>query len=131
MKTLKKISLFILITGYILAGINHFVHPNGYIKIIPDYLPYPVLLNLLAGICEITFAVLLIFPATRNWGAWLIILMLAAFLPVHITMLQQAPFQLGKLYVTPLLAWIRLLLQPILMLWVGWHIQTKSKPHTY
>lgn len=131
MKTLKKFSLFFLITGYIIAGINHFVHPDGYIKIIPHYLPYPVVLNSLAGICEITFAILLIFPATRNWGAWLIILMLAAFLPVHITMLQQAPMQLGKLHVTPLLAWIRLLLQPVLMLWVGWHIQTKSLSRTY
>src|SRR4051812_13732996 len=108
MPILKKISLNILIIGYLLAGINHFVHPDGYIKIIPGYLPFHYTLNIVAGICEIAFALLLIFPYTRAWGAWLIILMLAAFLPVHITMLQQAPMQLGTLQVTPLAAWIRL-----------------------
>jgi uncharacterized membrane protein len=122
---LKKISLVILIIAYIIAGINHFVHPAGYIQLIPRYLPYPETLNYLAGICEIIFGFMLIFPATRNWGAWLLILMLAAFLPVHITMLQQAPLQMGALWVTPLTAWIRLLMQPVLMLWLYWHIKTK------
>jgi len=118
---MKKISLIILIVGYTAAGINHFVHPAGYVRIIPNWLPYPVMLNYIAGVCEIVFAAMLIFPATRAWGAWLIVLMLAAFLPVHITMLQQAPMQLGSLTVTPLAAWIRLLFQPILMLWAWWH----------
>lgn len=125
MHILKKISLIILVIGYTAAGINHFVHPDGYINIIPGYLPYPQALNFIAGICEILFAALLIFPATRKWGAWMIILMLAAFLPVHLSMLLQAPMQLGKLYVTPALAWIRLLLQPVLMLWAWWHTKTK------
>ncbi|MFD1258135.1 DoxX family membrane protein [Mucilaginibacter terrae] len=122
---LKKISLIILIIGYISAGINHFVNPLGYINIIPNYLPYHQILNYLAGICEIVFGAMLIFPATRNWGAILLIFLLAAFLIVHIEMLQMAPLRLGGLYVTPLIAWVRLLLQPFLMLWLAWHIQTK------
>lgn len=126
MPTLKKLSLIVLIAGYTLAGINHFVHPAGYIHIIPNYLPFATVLNALAGVCEIIFAVLLIFKPTRKWGAWFIILMLAAFLPVHITMLQQAPLHLGNLYVTPLIAWMRLLLQPVLMLWAWWH--TRNEP---
>lgn len=122
---LKKISLTILIIGYIAAGINHFVHPDGYINIIPHYLPEPVALNYLAGLCEIAFGAMLIFPATRNWGALLLIFLLAAFLTVHIAMLQMAPLWVGKLYVTPLIAWVRLLMQPLLMLWLAWHMQTK------
>ncbi len=126
---LKKISLIILIVFYIAAGINHFVHPDGYVKIIPDYLPAPQLLNYLAGVCEIIFGALLIFPQTRNLGIALLILMLAAFMPVHITMLQQAPMRLGALQVTPTIAWIRILLQPVLMLWLAWHWQTKHTAH--
>jgi uncharacterized membrane protein len=122
---LKKVSLVILIAGYIAAGINHFIHPNGYIKIIPRYLPQPEALNYIAGLCEFVFGSMLIFPSTRKWGALLLIFMLAAFIPVHITMLQQAPLQVGKLYVTPLIAWLRLLMQPVLMLWLAWHIKTK------
>lgn len=122
---LKKVSLVILIVVYIAAGINHFIHPNGYIKIIPHYLPQPEALNYVAGMCEFVFGSMLIFSSTRKWGALFLILMLAAFIPVHITMLQQAPLQVGKLYVTPLLAWLRLLMQPVLMLWLAWHFKTK------
>ncbi len=121
MHLLKRTSLIVLTTGYLLAGTNHFVHPEGYIRIIPGYLPCHTLLNYLAGICEASFALMLIFRATRVTGAWLIVLMLAAFLPVHITMLQQAPLQLGSLHVTPAIAWVRLLFQPVLMLWAWWH----------
>jgi uncharacterized membrane protein len=125
---LKKISLVVLIVGYMTAGINHFIHPDGYIKIIPHYLPYPEALNYIAGACEIIFGAMLIFTTTRNLGSILLIIMLAAFLPVHFTMLQQAPLMVGSLLVTPLIAWIRLLIQPVLMLWLAWHMQTKRMP---
>jgi uncharacterized membrane protein len=122
---IKKISLIVLTVFYIVAGINHFVHPTGYLKIIPDYLPAHQLLNYLAGACEMAFGALLIFPRTRNAGIALLILMLAAFMPVHIAMLQQAPMRLGPWHITPAIAWIRILLQPVLMLWLAWHWQTK------
>jgi uncharacterized membrane protein len=121
MRILKHISLVILVIGYLLAGANHFVHPQGYINIIPHYLPIPVILNYVAGFFEIAFGLLLIRPKTRKVASWGIILMLLAFLPVHITMLINAPLKVGNLYVTPTIAWIRLLLQPVLMLWAWWH----------
>ncbi|WP_345955072.1 DoxX family protein [Mucilaginibacter sp. PAMB04168] len=125
---LKKISLVILVIGYIAAGINHFVHPDGYLKIIPDYLPYPNQLNYISGGFEIFFGLLLVLPTTRNYGVSGLIMMLALFMPVHITMLHQAPVWVGSLFITPLLAWLRLFLQPVLMLWLFWHMQTKRKP---
>lgn len=111
----------LLVVLYAGAGVNHLWHPDGYVRIIPAYLPFHTLLNYLAGVAEISLALLLIFKATRKAAAWLIVLMLAAFLPVHIDMLVHAPIQLGKLRVTPALAWARLLLQPVLMLWAWWH----------
>jgi hypothetical protein len=48
--------------------------------------------------------------------------MLIAFLPVHIQMVRDAPFLLGNLHVSPLIAWIRLVvLQPLLILWAWWY----------
>src|SRR4051812_30045795 len=87
MLAIKKISLVLLVIGYITAGINHFRVPAFYIAIIPHYLPYPVVLNTLAGICEITFGLMLIVKPTRKFAAWGMVLMLIAFLPVHIAML--------------------------------------------
>jgi uncharacterized membrane protein len=122
MSKLKKISLVILIIGYLFAGANHFKSPDSYIKIIPPYFPHPEILNLLARFCEIAFAALLIFPKTRIFAAWGIIFMLIAFLPVHIQMVRDAPFMLGTLHVTPLIAWARLVvLQPLLIWWAWWY----------
>jgi hypothetical protein len=48
--------------------------------------------------------------------------MLIAFLPVHISMIGDAPLQLGSLTVTPFIAWVRLVvLQPLLILWALWY----------
>jgi uncharacterized membrane protein len=121
MRILKNISLAILMIGYLAAGANHFVHPQGYYRIIPSYLPYPVLLNILAGLLEILFALMILRPKTRKVASYGIILMLIAFLPVHVTMLINAPLRVGNLLVTPTIAWVRLLLQPVLMLWAYWH----------
>ena len=121
MRFLKNLSLTVLVIGYAFAGINHFKNPASYYHIIPHYLPCPVLLNTLAGIFEIGFAILLIPLKTRRWAVYGIILMLIAFLPVHITMAGNAPLKLGNLTVTPFIAWLRLALQPVLIIWIWWH----------
>jgi len=117
--------LVILIVAYLVAGTNHFIHPGGYISIIPAYLPFPKVLNILAGLCEISFALLMIWSKTRRYGAWGIILMLIAFLPVHIDMIVRAPFMMGDIRVTPLIAWARIPLQVLLALWAGWYVGKK------
>jgi len=123
MHKFKRISLIVLVVFYIVAGINHFYNPVSYIKIIPSYLPYPPILNWLAGFCELWFAMLLIFRKTRSGAAWGIILMMIAFLPVHIQMVIDAPFLLGgSITITPFIAWVRLIiLQPLLILWAWWY----------
>lgn len=127
MQTFKKISLFLLILFYLLAGINHFRNPGSYYRIIPPYIPYPVLANILAGCFELLFGMGLIFSKTRPLAAWGIILMMLAFLPVHISMIGDAPLKLGDLLVTPLIAWIRLVvLQPFLILWAWWYVEDRK-----
>ncbi|RCH54283.1 DoxX family protein [Mucilaginibacter hurinus] len=119
---IKNTCMIIMFMVYMLAGINHFIHPDGYLKIIPDYLPAHHTLNLLAGGFEILLAILLLIPLTRRLAAWGIIIMLVAFLPVHIAMIEDAPLQVGRITVTPVLAWVRLvLIQPVLILWAWWY----------
>jgi uncharacterized membrane protein len=120
MRKAKKISLILLIIGYIAAGINHFRIPAFYISIIPSYLPYPQILNTLAGLFEIAFGLMLIFAPTRKLAAWGIVLMLIAFLPVHIAMLG-GHTQVDDMQVKPVWAWARLFFQPVLILWAWWH----------
>ena len=121
MTVTKKISLIILIIGYTAAGINHFRVPEFYVAIIPHYIPHPQLMNTLAGIFEIIFGLGLAFKFTRKWAAWGIVLMLIAFTTVHISMVTDAPFKIDEKTVSPLLAWLRLALQPVLIWWAWWH----------
>jgi uncharacterized membrane protein len=121
MPTIKNILLVVMIIAYILAGTNHFKSPGGYIKIIPPYLSYPAVLNILAGVFEIAFGVMLMFPATRPFAAWGIVLMLIAFMPAHIYMIQKAPMKMGGLTITPLIAWARIPFQFLFAAWAWWY----------
>jgi uncharacterized membrane protein len=121
MPTIKNILLVVMIIAYLLAGANHFKSPGGYIKIIPPYLPYPALLNILAGVFEIAFAVMLVLPVTRPLGAWGIVLMLIAFMPAHIYMIQNAPMKMGGLTITPFIAWARIPFQFVFAAWAWWY----------
>jgi uncharacterized membrane protein len=121
-KLIKKISLAILIIFYLAAGINHFRSTDSYLRIIPHYIPYPVPVNTFAGCFEMLFAILLIFRKTRRFAAFGIILMLIAFLPVHISMIGGAPLKLGSLLMTPLITRVRLvIIQPLLIVWAWWY----------
>jgi len=114
----KKISYILIPVFYIGAGINHFWHPGGYYKIIPDYLSSPILINIFAGAAEIIVGSLFLFTKTRMAAAYGIIAMLIAFIPAHIVMIQNG-FCLSNGYCLPAWAtWIRLFpLQFLLMLW--------------
>ncbi|MGZ5190525.1 MAG: DoxX family protein [Flavisolibacter sp.] len=109
-----RISLYSMVLLYLLSGINHFIHPEPYVKIMPTWLPYHDELVFISGVCEMLLAILLLFPSTRQIAAWGIILLLIAVFPANIQMTinyyrEENPY-----------AWvtvIRLLLQPVLIFW--------------
>jgi uncharacterized membrane protein len=114
----KKISYILMPVFYVAASVNHFRSPDSYYKIIPEYLPYPVFINLFSGVAEIILGLLFIFFKTRTIAAYGIIALLVAFIPAHIVMIQNG-FCLSNGYCLPAWAtWVRLFpLQFLLMLW--------------
>lgn len=112
-----KLFLWIYAVFYIVAGINHFVSTDAYYAIMPKWLPAHSFLIFLSAAIEIILGIMLLFSKTRRLASISIILMLIAFLPAHIYMIQIAPFMLGKILVTPFIAWARL---PLQVLFIGW-----------
>lgn len=82
--SLETISLWIMASLYIIAGVNHFVMPHFYEKIIPPFFSNPKLINWLSGIAEVILGVLLLIPAYTSMAAWGVIALLIAVYPANI-----------------------------------------------
>ena len=106
---------------YIAAGINHFIHPGLYMKIMPPWLPWHSGLVFLSGVAEIICGLLLLIPATRRFGAYCTIALLIAVFPANIQMMLD--YQRAG---DPLL-WIAVLRLPLQLLLIWW-AYTFTKP---
>lgn len=74
----------------ILAGINHFVMPDVYEKIIPPELPGPRALVYISGVAEILGGLGTMHPRTRRAAGWFLIATLVAVFPGNIYMAANA-----------------------------------------
>jgi uncharacterized membrane protein len=121
---IQQISLILMTAFYLVGGINHFLHPETYVALIPPYLPFHFFINLASGCAEIVFSALLIFPVTRKAGAYGIFVLLILFIPAPIYMIQKGGCRNQQICVPVWVAWVRLFpLQFILLRWAWWHRQ--------
>lgn len=123
MQTLKFISMAVMALLYIAAGINHFVNPDFYVKIMPPYFSSPLFWVQLSGVAEILLGVLLFPPKTRALAAWLIVAMLVVFLTVHVHMVMHAA-DFGDVPYGLLIA--RLPIQGLLIAWAWWYTRPST-----
>lgn len=115
---IQKISRIVLVIFYVGAGFNHFINPQFYHPLIPDYIPMPEIINFLSGIAEIVLGLFVFFPKTRRLGVMGIIAMLIAFIPSHIYFIQLGSC-VGDLCVPAWVGWLRLvIIHPLLIYWV-------------
>ena len=83
MKILKLVLIFLFGAFMIFGGINHFLKPAMYFPFFPDFLPKEAL-NYLTGIAEIIVGIGVFIPKYRTLAALGILIMMLAFLPLHI-----------------------------------------------
>jgi uncharacterized membrane protein len=119
---LKYMLKYLFVVFYLLAGINHFLNPSLYLPLIPDYLHnYKYAINVVSGLAELLVAFLMLFKSTTKLAAYLTIAMLIAFVPSHIYFIQKGNLPIGSFIITPIIAWVRLLIiHPLLIYWAWW-----------
>ncbi len=117
-RQLKVVLKYLLAIFLVAAGLNHFIDPAIYLKIMPPYLPWHLSLVYLSGFLEIAFGILLLIPRFAVVSAWGIILLLIAVYPANIQMALHP--HLFPEY-TPLALWARLPLQALLIAWAYWY----------
>lgn len=118
---LKNFLLWAFALILIVAGINHFIHPAMYIRLIPNFLPL-VATNYFTALVEIGLGVGLIVKPAKRCAAIGTMLLMVFFLPFHIfDALREQP-AIGS----HTIAWIRLVLQFVMIYW-AWFLIPKAK----
>ncbi len=118
----KRLLKYPLAALFIGSGILHFAASDGFVRLMPPALPYPLELVYLSGAIEGTLGALLLVPRTQRAAAWGLIPTLVAIFPANIygalTAAGDHPAMPG---VSVELAWLRLPLQLVLIAWAYWY----------
>jgi uncharacterized membrane protein len=126
-RPVKSVLRYVMAAFYVWAGVNHFARPDFYLNLMPAYIPLHTELVYLSGIVEIVLGVLVAIPRTAALAAWGIILMLIAFLPVHVHMLVN-----NHLYpeAPTSVLWLRFPIQALFILWAYWYTGRSERGRT-
>jgi uncharacterized membrane protein len=102
----------------VLAGINHFVNPSFYTKMMPPVLPAHLFLVYLSGVFQIALGILLLVPAYTRFAAWGLIALLIAVFPANVFMAQHT--ELFSEF-SPSALYLRLPLQAVIIALIYWY----------
>lgn len=112
--------------GMVTIGVLHFVTPDPFLRIMPDYLPAHSFLVQLSGVCEIAGGVGVLLPQTRRWAAWGLFALFLAVFPANLYMAQHG-IQMNPAHpMPPWFGWARLPMQIPLLVW-AWSIARDAR----
>lgn len=83
---LKRFALILLALFFVVAGANHFINPDFYLRMMPPWLPAHEALNDVSGFFEVLGGVGVLIPATRRYAGWGLVALLVAIFPANIHM---------------------------------------------
>ena len=120
MTIFKKITIYFMGLAYVYVGIRHFIDPDFFLAIMPDYLPYHLEAVYISGICEIALGAMLFFKKFRWIAGWGLILLLIAVFPANIYLAQNESAQ-QTIQISENAALIRLPFQALFIGLAYWH----------
>ncbi|MDP9067036.1 MAG: DoxX family membrane protein [Actinomycetota bacterium] len=100
------------------AGLNHFLNPSFYEKIIPEGLPAPTALVYISGVAEMVGALATMHPRTRRAGGWILLGTLVSVFPANVWMALNAEL-FPSIPQCALLARLPLQLLFLYLVWIG------------
>ncbi len=110
-------NLLFLAALFVSAGLLHFVIPQHYTSIMPPWLPYHTELVYVSGILEMAGGIGILIPSLRRAAGVGLIALLVAVFPANVQMLMNSMGSHAS-SLSLVLLWLRLPLQPLLIVWV-------------
>jgi len=112
---------------FVAAGLNHFRDPVPYLAMMPPWVPWPEILDKIAGAAEVAGGIGLLVKPFRRAAAWGLLALLVAVFPAN---LQVALHGWPGVQIAPWILWARLPLQLVLMAVVWWVGLAREKNNT-
>ena len=112
----RKILRGILIFNMAVVGVLHFVNPEVFLAIMPDYLHWHYELVIISGVFEVLGAIGLAIPKTRSAAGWGLIALFICVFPANLWQAMQGidlPGLAGPAWVR----WARLPMQAVFIYW--------------
>lgn len=121
----RDITRIILSVFFMVAGMNHFISPDIYLPMMPDYLPWHLALIYVSGVAEVAGGIGVCIPKWRRAAGWGLIALLIAIFPANLHMaLNDIPLN-GK-HLPSWVLWSRLPVQLLMIAWVYWSCLLKK-----
>jgi uncharacterized membrane protein len=115
-----EVHRYILAALFLITGILHFVKPEFFTNIMPDYIPHHLVMVYISGAAEIMGGLGILFEKTQMWAGWGLILLLVAVFPANINMAVESIQKSGYSSLFSMATIARLPLQFVLIYWVYW-----------
>jgi len=120
---MRRIALAGLAVFFVAAGLNHFLDPAFYLRIMPPYLPWHEALVFVSGVLEVAGGVAVLVPRWRSMAGWGLVILLVAIFPANLHMALNV-----ELFpdIDPWLLYGRLPLQAAFVAWAYWATRSEK-----
>ncbi|MDP5276604.1 DoxX family protein [Chengkuizengella axinellae] len=121
---IREIGNYSMSIMLVFIGISHFVLIDDMLKIIPSIIPFKLVIVYMTGVLEILFGIGLLIPRYKRISGILLVIYFIAVFPANLNNAIYATQLSGAIPSNPTYLWIRLALQPLLIIWVLWSSKT-------
>jgi uncharacterized membrane protein len=103
-----------------IVGALHFASPDGFVRIVPAFLPAPLMLVYVSGFFEILGGVGLLVPRARRAASLGLVALYVAVFPANVNMALHHISLDGVRQLPTAALWLRLPLQAVIIAWALW-----------
>ena len=121
---ITKVLIYVYVIFFIGAGVNHFLNPQFYDAIVPQFIPFPRLVHQITGILEIIIPLFLLTRFRKEAALIMIIFLILIYGANLYVWVNNLPY--GRTYFSNQQHFIRLLLQ-ILYIYITYVIYMYDK----